>query len=162
MNEATLDLLLDVVGRLERNIAARRCPAVCGLDGDRRLTLTGYDYLRDDATAGAFERRAAAQANRVRARRWVLAVPMIIAVPPGAGLHGRPVSNQGPREGEQEAIVWTAFDHDDGIDYGIVAYTRRPDGSPVYHDPEIFTAPLAGTPAAPGSVLRQTLLNDPS
>lgn len=160
MNEATLDLLLDVVGRLERNITARQCPAICGLTGERRLTLSDYEYLRDDATAEAFERRAAEQARRIRARRWVIAVPMIIAMGPGAVLNGRPVSNRGLRDGEQEAIVWTAFDRDDGIDYGIVAYTRRPDGRPVYHDPEIFTAPLTSTAVAPGSTLRRAVLGD--
>ncbi|MFC4907650.1 hypothetical protein [Actinomadura gamaensis] len=158
MNEATLGLLLDVVGRLERNVTARRCPAICGLEGERRLTLSDHGYLRDDAAAEAFERRAAAQAERIRARRWVIAVPMIIDMGPGASLRGRPVSNRPLRDGEQEAIVWTAFDASDGLDFGIVAYTRRPGGQPVYHDPEIFTAPLASTAIAPGSTLRAVLL----
>ncbi|WP_253882947.1 hypothetical protein [Actinomadura rupiterrae] len=161
MNEATLDLLLDVVERLERNITARRCPAICGLAGERDLMLSDYHYLRDDSAAERFERRAAEQARRIRALRWVIAVPMIIAVGPGASLRGRPVSNQALREGEQEAIVWTAFDPSDGIDFGIVAYTRRPNGQPVYHEPEVFTAPLASTAIAPGSTLRDVLLSEP-
>ncbi|GLX04600.1 hypothetical protein Misp03_15270 [Microbispora sp. NBRC 16548] len=31
-----------------------------------------------------------------------------------------------------------SFDRGDGIDYGRVAYARRPSGEPVFEEPEIF------------------------
>ncbi|MCP2341154.1 hypothetical protein [Actinomadura rupiterrae] len=161
MNEATIELLFDVVARLERNIAARQAPAICGLDGDRRLTLSDYDYLRDRATACAFEQRVADYARRIHARRWVLAVPMIITTVDDPVFLARPVTNLVVlRQDEQEAIVWTAFDPTDGIDYGIVAYTRRPNLEPVFDEPEVFTAPLTNTPLTPGATLLQATLGD--
>ncbi|WP_182881747.1 hypothetical protein [Microbispora sp. H10949] len=41
--------------------------------------LSDYDYLRDEATAAAFETRAAAKAHEIGATRWVLAVPQVKA-----------------------------------------------------------------------------------
>ena len=67
MNDKTTALLHDVVTRLEKSIIARDCPAVVVLDGDRRLALSDYDYLRDEATATAFETRAASKARDIGA-----------------------------------------------------------------------------------------------
>jgi len=74
----------------------------------------------------------------------------------------RAVSNHPLREGEQEAITWTSFDADDGVDYGRVVFARRPNGEPVFDDPEIFTAKARVRPApnTPGYTLLRTLTAD--
>ncbi|KAB8185286.1 hypothetical protein [Microbispora catharanthi] len=69
MNDKTAALLDDVVSRLEKSIVARDCPAIVVLNGDRRPALSDYDDLRDDATAAAFETRAAAKAHEIGAMR---------------------------------------------------------------------------------------------
>ncbi|GAA4495766.1 hypothetical protein GCM10023191_036920 [Actinoallomurus oryzae] len=58
----------------------------------------------------------------------------------------QPVSPDPLRSGEQEALTWMAFDRTDCVDHGRVAYARRPNGEPVFEDPEVTRAatPLAG------------------
>jgi len=149
MNDDTADLLFDVVERLQRSIQARDCPAIVAILGQRKLVLSDYDYLRDQAAAAAFEARAAAKAREIGAIRWVFAVPQIWQIK-AAEISARPVSNQPLLEGEQEAITWTAFDHQDGIDYGRVAYTRHPDGEPVFAEPQVLTIPVHPGETTPG------------
>jgi hypothetical protein len=161
MNDETAGLLLDVAERLERSIRARECPAIVALEGQRKLVLSDYDYLRDEAAAASFERRAAAQAREIGVRRWVLAVPQVWRVRAGV-VSTRAVSNHPLRDGEQEAITWMSFDADEGVDYGRVAFTRLPGGEPVFAEPEIFTVKAEARPApgAPGHTLLRVLMDD--
>ncbi|GII52838.1 hypothetical protein Pth03_12270 [Planotetraspora thailandica] len=158
MNEETAHLLFDVIERLESSILARDCPAIVALEGDRRLILSDYDYLRDRETAVAFEHRAAMKALEINTRRWVLAVPQVWIFEPPSTVATRAVSNHPLREGEQEAITWMSFDRDDGVDYGRVAYTRRPNGEPVFEEPEIFEVGVQPREIMPGFTLLQELL----
>ncbi|NRQ38788.1 hypothetical protein HII36_44245 [Nonomuraea sp. NN258] len=160
MNDESAALLFDVVGRLEQSIVARNCPAIVALVGDRKLVLSDYDYLRDDETAAAFESRAAAKAKEIGARRWVFAVPQVWVFTPPSTIMTRAVSNHPLREGEQEAISWMSFNATDGVDYGRVAYARRPNGEPVFEDAEIFTVGITPTQVVPGYRLLQALLDD--
>jgi hypothetical protein len=159
MNDETAALLIDVVGRLEGSIRARDCPAIIALDGIRLLVLTDYDYLRDEATAQAFERRAAGKAQEIDTVRWVLAVPQVWVASKGI-VSVRAVSNHPLREGEQEAITWMSFDRNDGIDYGRVAYARRPNGDPIFEEPEMFTIEVRPAEGMPGVTLLHALMGD--
>ncbi|MEO3852575.1 hypothetical protein ABGB09_33990 [Streptomyces sp. B8F3] len=152
-----LTLLDDVIERLQRAIRARDCPAIVILQGDQTLTLSDYDYLRDLETAAAFERQAAEHARRIDAARWVFAVPQVWLLT-DEGISARAVSNHPLREGEQEAITFTAFDFADGVDYGLVPYTRRPNGEPVFDEPEIFTVEVSPGERAPGQRLLHILM----
>jgi hypothetical protein len=156
MNDDTASLLFDVVERLQRNIHARDCPAMVALQGQRKLVLSDYDYLRDQATAAEFERRAAAKAREVGATRWVFAVPQIWRITAGE-ISARAVSNHPLLEDEQEAITWTAYDQQDGVDYGRVAYTRRPNGEPVFAEPQVLTVGVHPGETTPGYRLLRML-----
>ncbi|MCT9929818.1 hypothetical protein N5079_06245 [Planotetraspora sp. A-T 1434] len=158
MNEATAHLLFDVVERLEKNIVARECPALIAMEGQRRLFLSDYDYLRDRAAATAFETRAADKVLEIDATRWVMAVPQVWLFTPPSTIAVRAVSNHPLREGEQEAITWMSFDRDDGVDYGRVAYARRPSGEPVFEEPEIFDVGIRPKSEMPGFLLLQRCL----
>ncbi|UGQ10537.1 hypothetical protein LO772_27380 [Yinghuangia sp. ASG 101] len=157
MNDEILDLVDDVAHRVQRAITSRDCPAIVAVDGRRKLVLSDYDYLRDRATAQAFERRAAEAAHTVHAVRWVFAVPMIW-FESSAGISARAVSNDPLNEGEQESILWIAFDQADGIDYGRVPYTRRPNGEPIFGDTEIVTLNVSLDDQAPGRTLLRHFL----
>lgn len=159
MNSATAALLYDVVGRLEKSVLVRECPAIVALDGERRLILSDYDYLRDDQAAAAFEARAAAKALEAGTTRWVFAVPQVWLFQPPNTIFTRAVSNHPLREGEQEAITWMSYDQADGVDYGRVAYTRRPSGEPVFEDPEFFQVGITPTEIVPGYRLLQAILD---
>ncbi|MFF4989701.1 hypothetical protein ACFY19_21090 [Streptosporangium saharense] len=159
MNDETATLLFDVVERLEKSIISRDCPAIVLLDGHRKLALSDYDYLRDTATATAFEERAAAKAREIDAPRWVLAVPQVWVIRPDR-VSTRPVSNHPLSEGEHEAITWMSFDQAEGVDYGRVLYTRRPNGEPIFAEPELFTVGVQPTPKTPGFVLLTSFLGD--
>ncbi len=159
MNQETLGLLLDIVARVEKNIRDRERPAVVGLVGDRLLVLSDYDYLRDDRSAAAFERRAAERAREIGATRWVFAVPQVWVFSAGKAAT-RAVSDHPLRAGEQEAITWMSADSADGVDYGLVPYVRRPDGGPVFDDPEIFTSEIRPAEGMPGQVMLQLILRD--
>jgi hypothetical protein len=159
MNDETVALLMEVVGRLEESIRARNCPAMIALEGTRRLFLSDYDYLRDEATAHAFERRAAGKAQEIDTLRWVLAVPQVWVTRRGV-VSVRAVSNHPLRLGEQEAITWMSFDREDGVDYGRVAYARRPDGDPVFDEPEMFTIEVRPAEGMPGITLLHALLDE--
>lgn len=161
MNEETEALLHDVVERLQRSIIARDCPAIVVLDGQPRLAMSDYDYLRDRQTAAAFEERAAAKARETGAARWVLAVPQVWVVKPNTVLT-RAVSNHPLREGEQEAITWMSFDLEDGVDYGRVPYTRRPSGEPVFDEPEIITVGIRPSDHMPGFTILRRLHDEPA
>jgi hypothetical protein len=158
MNEATAHLLFDAVERMEKNIMAQECPAIVAMEGAEKLALSDYDYLRDTDTAAAFEIRAADKALEIGAVRWVLAVPQVWLFKPPSTIAVRAVSNHPLREGEQEAITWMSFDREDGVDYGRVAYTRRPNGEPVFEDPEIFDVGVRPAEIMPGFVLLQRFL----
>ncbi|MEV5576590.1 hypothetical protein AB0L06_41735 [Spirillospora sp. NPDC052269] len=159
MNEHTEALLLDVVERVKTAIRAQDCPAIVVLDGRPRVILSDYDYLRDDTTARAFELRAAEKAKETGATRWALAVPMVWLITEHS-IATRPVSNLPLREGEQEVIMWTTGDLNEGVDYGRVPYTRRPDSTPAFDGPEIVTIALRPTRSTVGSVLLHVLTVD--
>ncbi|WP_433413239.1 hypothetical protein ACQP1V_29130 [Microtetraspora malaysiensis] len=160
MKAETADLLFEVVGRLEKSIAAHDCPAIVAIEGERKLVLSDYDYLHDSATAAAFEERGAGKAREIGATRWVLAVPQVWIFRPPSTIALRAVSNHPLQEGEQEAITWMSFDREDGVDYGRVAYTRRPDGEPVFEEPEIFEVGIRPRETMPGFLLLQRCLGD--
>lgn len=154
VNQETESLLFDVAGRLERAILERDCPAMVALQGDRTLVLSDYDYLRDEPTAAAFERRAAEKAQQNHTTRFVFAVPQVW-VETDDKVQARAVSNHPLREGEREVISWMSYDAHDGVDYGFVPYVRRPSGEPIFSDPEVFTALVHPRERAPGwAVLR--------
>jgi hypothetical protein len=159
MNDETSALLFDVVERLERSIVARDCPAMVALEGERRLVLSDYDYLRDDVAAQSFEWKAAARAREIVAVRWVFAVPQVWVVT-AERFAARAVSNHALREGEQEAITWMSFDRGNGVDYGRVPFARRPGGAPVFGEPEIFIIELRPAVSMPGYTLLQALMAD--
>ncbi|RBQ12140.1 hypothetical protein DP939_44540 [Spongiactinospora rosea] len=160
MNDATADLLFDTVERLEKNIVARECPAIVAIEGAKKLVMSDYDYLRDAETAQAFETRVAEKAREIGAARWVLAVPQVWIFRPPSTIAVRAVSNHRLREGEQEAITWMSFDGADGVDYGRVAYARRPSGEPVFEEPEIFDVGIRPRREMPGFVLLQRCLTE--
>lgn len=157
MNSETEALLDKVSQQVQKAIWNRDCPAVVAIQGERTMVLSDYDYLRDDQTAAAFEHRAAEQAQQIDAVRWVFAVPQVWVLTED-GAAARAVSNLPLREGEREAITWTACDVNDGVDYGIVPYTRRPSGAPVFDDPEIFTVAVQPGKRAPGWIMLRTLM----
>ncbi|MGW4793927.1 hypothetical protein ACWEPC_16140 [Nonomuraea sp. NPDC004297] len=160
MNEATAHLLFDAVERLEKNIVARECPAIVAMEATDKLILSDYDYLRDADTAAAFEARAAEKALEIGAVRWVLAVPQVWLFKPPSTITVRAVSNHPLQEGEQEAITWMSFDREDGVDYGRVAYARRPNGEPVFEDPEIFDVGVRPAEVMPGFAFLRRLLTE--
>jgi hypothetical protein len=160
MNDETAALLFDVVERLEKSIIARECPAIAALQGERLLILSDYDYLRDEQAAAAFETRTAAKAREVAAARWVFAVPQVWMITPER-VYSRAVSNHPLREGEQEAITWMSFDPGDGVDYGRVSYTRRPNGEPVFDEPEMFMVGVRPAEHMPGYTLLGAFFSEP-
>ncbi|MEU6355689.1 hypothetical protein ABZ896_41295 [Streptomyces sp. NPDC047072] len=159
MNQATETLLREVTDRLERAIRERDCPAMVALQGERTLTLSDFDYLRDDATAQAFERRAADKAQQVHTLRFAFAVPQVWLFTEDA-VYGRAVANLPLREGEQELMAWMTFDADDGVDYGYLPYARRPSGEPVFDQHEVITVPVQPYDDYPGRHLLRYLTRD--
>ncbi|MBK3564453.1 hypothetical protein [Streptomyces sp. MBT62] len=156
MNQETESLLSEVVGRLERAILERDCPAVVALQGDRTFVLSDYDYLRDELTAAAFEERAAVKARQNHTTCFVFAVPQVW-VETDDMVQARAVSNHPLREGEREVISWMSYDAHDGVDYGFVPYVRRPSGEPIFSDPEVFTALVRPRERAPGWIVLRSL-----
>lgn len=158
MDDTTWELALDVVARVERAVQSRDCPAIVALAGDRRLVMSDYDYLRDRESAERFERRAAARAQEIHAVRWAFAVPQVWVVTDDHVLT-RAVSNHPLRPGETECITLVTFHIDEGIDFGRVPYTRRPDTEPVFGDPEWFEFPLTASADAPARTLLRLMLD---
>ncbi|MFJ3779805.1 hypothetical protein ACIPX0_49905 [Streptomyces sp. NPDC090075] len=159
MNQATEMLLRDITVRLERAICERDCPAMVALQGDRTLVLSDYDYLRDDPTAQAFERRAADKAQEIHGVRFVFAVPQVWLFTQDA-VYGRAVANLPLGEGEQELIAWMSFDVGDGVEYGYLLYARRPSGEPVFDDRTVITVPVEPYDEYPGRYLLRALTQD--
>ncbi|WP_405956933.1 hypothetical protein [Streptomyces phaeochromogenes] len=159
VNQDTESLLFDVVGRLERAILERDCPAMVALQGDRTLVVSDYDYLRDEPTAVAFEQRAAKKAQEIHISRFVFAVPQVW-IDTGDSVQARAVSNHSLREGEREVIAWMSYDTHDGVDYGYVPYVRRPNGEPIFAAPEVFSAAVRPREQAPGWTLLRALMQD--
>lgn len=159
MNHATEVLLRDVLGRLERAICERDCPAIVALQAARTLVLSDYDYLRDDPTAHAFEHRAADKAKQIHAVRFAFGVPQVWLFAQDA-VYGRAVANLPLREGEQELIAWMSFDLDDGVDYGYLPYARRPNGEPVFDGDTVIIGPVQPYDEYPGRHLLRALTHD--
>ena len=155
MSPETEQLLRRVIETAKASVRARDCPAVAGVAApDRPLTLTDYDYQRDEKTAAAFERRAGTMAAEAGASRWVIAVPQVWVIAPGV-VSVRAVSNLPLRPGECEAITWMAFDLADGVDYGRVPISRQPDGGPAFGDIEVVVAQASPSPSMPGYTMLQ-------
>ncbi|WP_329242788.1 hypothetical protein OG417_44735 [Actinoallomurus sp. NBC_01490] len=159
MNDDLVALLFKTVRRAEHHIQAGEYLAILAMEGQRPLVLTDYDYVLDPSAAAAFEHRAAVHARRIDVERWVLAVPQVWVINE-RDVATRSVSPHPLRPGEQEAITWMAFDRADGVDYGRVAYARRPNGEPVFEDPEVFTVPLRPGELMPGYTLLNDLMGD--
>jgi hypothetical protein len=158
MNSEIEQLLSEVIQRVQRSIDAGDCPAIAGIGGQRITFLSDYDYLRDDQTAAKFEERAAAVVRDAQARQWVIAVPQVWLIA-GGTVSVRAIANLPLRQGESEAITWTACDLDEGIDYGRVGFTRRPSGEPVFADPEIITRQARPAPGLPGYTILQLMFD---
>lgn len=80
--------------------------------------------------------------------------------PAGCGsLEGPPWTGP-PGENEAEVITWVTFDLADGIGYGFVRYTRRPNGELVFGEPEVLLIDLEATERAPGRTLLRAFLDD--
>ncbi|WP_239311014.1 hypothetical protein [Frankia sp. Cj3] len=154
MNDATWSLVTDVVDRVQQSIRMTDYPAIVILDGDRRQILSDYDHGENARTD--FETRAAEFARTLHARRFTFAVPQIIEMLPGT-LQAHAYSVRPLRDGEQECVVWTAYDADDGVDYGWAPYTRRPDGQPIFDEPRTFDLPAHPTDGFPGVRLLRLL-----
>ncbi|MFM9609376.1 hypothetical protein [Streptomyces niveiscabiei] len=146
---------------MERAVDDRDRPAIVALQGDRKLLLSDYDYLRDQETARAFEDRAAAKAREIHTVRFAFAVPQVWLFTDKT-IYSRAVANLPLREGEQELIAWTAFDLEDGVDYGYLPYARRPSGEPVFDDDDqmVITAPTRPKGSYPGLRLLKDLMQD--
>jgi len=157
MTEETFGLLLDVAERVEHAVRSRDCPAIAALEGERQLTLTDYDYLRDDDAAKEFELNAAARGKQIGAIRWVIAVPQVWVITSGE-ISTRAVSNHALRPGEEEAITWMSYDASDGVDYGRIPYTRAPSGEPVFGEPETLAAKVWPEEQMPGYRLLRSLV----
>lgn len=158
MNDATWMLVTDVVERVQHSIRMTDYPATVILDGDRRQILSDYDYVGGESARVAFETRAAEHARQLSIHRFAIAVPQVVERAPG-GLQSRGLSDQPLRPGEQESVVWTAYDAADGVDYGWAPYARRPDGQPVFDSPTIFDLPVNPTEKTPGVRLLHLLLD---
>lgn len=158
VNHDAETLMFGVTDRVQQAIRDREAPAVVALQGDGLVVFSDYDYHRDRDTAAAFERRAADKAHEIHAVRFAFAVPQIWR-PTDTGINARGVSNSPLREGEREVIAWLAYDATEGVDYGHVPYTRRPNGEPVFDDPEIFTDPVQPFERYPGWLLLRLVLN---
>lgn len=156
MNDDILALLFEVIERLERHIQANQYVAIAGVEGQRRLMLSNHDYLDNRE---AFEKRVAKYARDIEAVRWIFAVPQVWVINE-RDVATRELSPHPLRPGEQEAITWMAFDEADGVDYGRVPYTRRPNGEPVFGEPEVFTVPLHPGSLMPGYILLRSLMGD--
>src|SRR5262245_34524372 len=156
MNDTTWTLVTDVVDRVQKSIQMTDYPAIVILDGDRRQILADYDYVHGEDARTAFETRAAESARALHAHRFTLAVPQIIELLPD-GLQAHPFVVRPLREGEQESVVWTAYDAGDGVDYGWAPYTRRPAGQPVFDKPSTFHLPTLPTDGFPGVLLLRLL-----
>lgn len=159
MNAETEQLLSAVVEKQQRSISAGECPAMVVLGGAHPLTLTDYDYLRDERTASAFEQSAADKVIEGGADRWVISVPQVWLISPSV-ISVRAVSNLPLRPGESEAITWMSFDLHDGIDYGRVPFTRRPDGTPVFGDIEIIARAASPAEGMPGYAMLRRIISD--
>jgi hypothetical protein len=159
MNDDLAALLFTTLHRVEEHIRAEEYLAVLAVEGPRPLVLSDYDYLLDRDAAEAFERRAAAHARSVSAIRWVLAVPQVWVINK-RDVSVRSASPHPLREGEQEAITWVACDHAEGVDYGRVAYARRPSREPVFEEPEVFTVPLLPGELMPGYILLRSVTSE--
>lgn len=159
MNSETEQLLGAVVEKLQRIVSAGECPAMAALGGAVPLTLSDYDYLRDDTAAADFEQRVAGKARETGATRWVIAVPQVWVIAPGM-ISVRAVSNLPLRPGESEAITWMSFDLGDGVDYGRVPFTRRPNGEPVFGDIEMVARPASPAPGMPGYTMLRLITGD--
>ena len=156
MNDDLVALLFHVIERLERHIQANEYVALAALEGQRTLFLSDHDYLIDQTD---FENRAAKHARDINAIRWVFAVPQVWVINQ-RDVATRRVSHHPLRPGEQEAITWMGFDQADGVDYGRVPYTRRPNGQPVFGEPEVFTVPLMPGNSMPGYTLLRNLMDE--
>ena len=159
MNDATWRLVTDVVGRVQQSIRMTDYPAIVLLDGDRSQILSDYDYVHGETAQSDFETRAADHARALHARRFTLAVPQIIEMLPG-GLHAHAFSVRPLRDGEQECVVWTAYDAGDGVDYGWAPYSRRPSGQPVFDEPSTFHLPSQPGDGFPGLRLLRLLTGE--
>lgn len=157
MNDDLVALLFKVIERLERHIQANEYVALAALEGKRTLMVSDHDYLRRSQTD--FEKRAAEYARDIEAIRWVFAVPQVWVINE-CDVATRPVSHHPLRPGEQEAITWMAFDQAEGVDYGRVPYTRRPNGQPIFGEPEVFTVPLRPGDSMPGYTLLRNLMDN--
>ncbi|WP_232234903.1 MULTISPECIES: hypothetical protein [Frankia] len=159
MNDATWSLVTDVVDRVQQSIRMTDYPAIVILDGDRRQILSDYDYVQSETARTGFETRAAELARTLHARRFTFAVPQIIETVPGS-LEAHAFSVRPLRDGEQESVVWTAYDADDGVDYGWAPYTRQPGGQPVFDEPTTFHLRALSTDGFPGVRLLRLLTDD--
>ncbi|ORT50895.1 hypothetical protein [Frankia sp. KB5] len=156
MNSETTLLVEDITARVQRAVRSGDYPAIVGLQGERKLILSDYDYLFTWATALEFECRSAARAQAIGTRRWVFAVPQVW-FDDGEIMQARPLFTSPLLPGETETITWMSCDEDDGVDYGRVEFARRPNGEPVFDDIEYFDFPVHALNRMPGAAMHRLL-----
>ncbi len=167
MNVESHVLLDDVVRQVQEALRKGDQPALAVLEGESARTLSSSAYLRDPVKVQEFERRVAREADTVGLDRLVLAVPMISTQVPLTDSDDA-IRVRSPYAGplrddddERHVIVWMAYDTEDGVEYGMVPYTRARDGTPAFGDPDRFVSiPLNPGPGLPGVVLLGELLDE--
>ncbi|MBL7491889.1 hypothetical protein I6A60_20170 [Frankia sp. AgB1.9] len=157
MNSETAELVEDITGRVQRAVCAGDYPAIVGLQGERTLVVSDYDYLFNWATALEFEIRTAARAQAIATYRWVFAFAQVWH-DDGETILARPLHAGPLQPGETETISWMSCDADDGVDYGRVQFARRPGGQPVFDEAEYFDTPMDALNRLPGSAMHRLLM----
>jgi hypothetical protein len=137
MQLSTYDHVLTAISRAQELVSQSHPAAVVVLDCQPPLTLVEHDYWQSADNAARFERRAGELAVRHQVRRATFAVPLICQEHDD-GARFRPPSGL-PRKGQTEQLWVLGIDLDgDGMDLCRVLYTRRPDGTPVFADPQLL------------------------
>jgi hypothetical protein len=159
MNQETFDVMTAVTEKVMRNLMPpQEIVCVIGLanPGGGINFLSDWDYMiaygDDSSFQRKFEERAAWLAKEAGVTRWVLAVPMVWHLD-GPTVSMRAISPHPLREGEHEVIAVVTFDGSDGVDYGVVPFARRPDGTPVFDDPHELFVNVSPRPFMPGYTL---------
>jgi hypothetical protein len=164
------NILLDTtIGKVQKALRAGDQPAIAVLEGAQFREHSYADYLRDPARADVYDQRLAAEIPDVDLDRLIIAAPMVVTPLPAVGEDALRLRSPytGPLRddhNEYEVIAYLLFDVDEGIDTGMVPFSRNPDATFTFGvdgDEEfVVSIPVSPSPGFPGVGLLRLILDE--
>lgn len=156
INEATAELLFEALEKAEQLVHDGSVASVAIFGGPKKIVIS-FDYWEPTRTV-LIEQRIAQLVHEAGCEYGALVVPLVYVEGDGWDAFAPPGTLDQIPDG-QEMLFAFSFDLKDGWDITREAYTRRPNGEPIFDIAQTYVGEARVLESTPGYHLLQALLS---